>query len=83
MSGRTGTNADVINIARGGVKTALLSIPERNMHTQVEVVDLADIENTAKLIVGYILKKETELNPLKANDSMQNDEQNIDFEILM
>ena len=24
-----------------------------------------------------------ELNPLKANDSMQNDEQNIDFEILM
>lgn len=62
MSGRTGTNADVINIARGGVKTALLSIPERNMHTQVEVVDLADIENTAKLIVGYILKKETELD---------------------
>lgn len=62
MSGRTGTNADVINISRGGVKTALLSIPERNMHTQVEVVDLADVENTAKLIIGYILKKEAELD---------------------
>lgn len=62
MRGRTGTNADVINISRGGVKTALLSIPERNMHTQVEVIDLADVENTAKLIACYILKKEAELD---------------------
>lgn len=62
MSGRTGTNADVINISRGGVKTALLSIPERNMHTPVEVIDLSDVENTAKLIACYILKKEAELD---------------------
>lgn len=62
MPGRTGTNADHINISRGGVKTALLSIPLRSMHTAVEVIDTADVENTAKLIAAYILKKEVELS---------------------
>ena len=62
MSGRTGTNADQINISRGGVKTALLSIPLRYMHTQVEVIDTKDVEYTAELIAAYILKKEAELD---------------------
>ena len=62
MSGRTGTNADQINISRGGVKTALLSIPLRYMHTQVEVIDTKDVEYTADLIAAYILKKEAELD---------------------
>ena len=62
MPGRTGTNADHIQISRGGVKTALLSIPLRSMHTTVEVVDTADVENTAKLLAAYILKKEAELS---------------------
>lgn len=62
MSGKTGTNADQINISRGGVKTALLSIPLRHMHTQVEVIDARDVEYTADLIAAYILKKEAELD---------------------
>ena len=62
MGGRTGTNADNINIAKGGVKTALLSIPLRYMHTAVEIIDTADIDNTAKLIEEFILEKEAELN---------------------
>lgn len=60
MSGRTGTNADNINISRGGVRTALLSIPLRHMHTAVEVIDLGDVEYTAELIAAYVLKKEAE-----------------------
>ncbi len=52
----TGTNADSITICKSGIKTALVSIPQRNMHTQVEVVDISDIENTARLIAEYILK---------------------------
>lgn len=60
MGGRTGTNADVISNAGCGVKTALLSIPLRNMHTPVEVVDVLDVENTAKLIAAFILKKDGE-----------------------
>lgn len=62
MSGKTGTNADQINISRGGVKTALLSIPLRYMHTQVEVVDTRDVEHTAELIAAYVFKKEAELD---------------------
>ncbi len=62
MSGRTGTNADQINITRGGVRTALLSIPERSMHTAVEVIDTEDVDNTAKLLAAFILWKEASCN---------------------
>lgn len=62
MSGLTGTNADKFTVSKGGIKTALLSIPLRNMHTPVEVIDNEDINLTAKLISSYILKKEAELN---------------------
>ena len=57
MGGKTGTNCDEIQIAGKGVKTALLSIPLRNMHTAVEVCDLADIENTARLMAEYIIER--------------------------
>ena len=57
MGGRTGTNGDDIQVSGRGIKTALLSIPIRNMHTAVEVVDLADIENTARLMAEYIIER--------------------------
>lgn len=53
--GATGTNADAISSARGGVACGIISIPERNMHTQVEIIDLKDAENIAQLLVKYIL----------------------------
>ena len=37
-----------------GVKTAVVSIPQRYMHTQNEVISVADVDNTAKLIAEYI-----------------------------
>ncbi len=54
MGGSTGTNADVISVSGEGIKTALVSIPLRNMHTQAETVDLDDLENTARLIAEFI-----------------------------
>ena len=54
MGGLTGTDADAITVSKGGVKTVTLSIPERYMHTPVEVVSLEDCENTARLIAAYI-----------------------------
>lgn len=54
-AGRTGTNADHISTSKYGVKSTVLSIPQRNMHTQVEIVDIKDVENTAKLIAKYII----------------------------
>lgn len=52
----TGTNGDVISISKSGVKTALVSIPLRNMHTDVEVVSIDDLTNTCDLLEQYILK---------------------------
>ena len=60
MGGRTGTNADSINNTGKGVRTALLSVPLRYMHTGIEVINIDDIENTAKVIAEYLLKKEAE-----------------------
>lgn len=54
MGGTTGTNADDISVSRGGVRTGLLSIPLRNMHTAAEVVDTKDIENTARLLAEFV-----------------------------
>ena len=56
MGSLTGTNADEIMPSGCGVRTGLLSIPIRYMHTPVEVVDVYDIENTANLLFYYILK---------------------------
>lgn len=55
MNGRTGTNADYISISRNGVRTGLVSVPIRYMHTTVEVVDMCDIKNSSKLITKYIV----------------------------
>ncbi len=56
MGGRTGTNGDVISISKSGVKTGLVSIPLRNMHTDVEIIDIKDIENVCDLLERYVLK---------------------------
>lgn len=55
MAGRTGTNADEIQISRQGVAVATVSLPLRYMHTPVEAVDLRDMEHCAQLIADYIL----------------------------
>ena len=54
ISGATGTNADSIAVTKSGIKTSVISIPQRYMHTPNEVISLDDVENTAKLIFEYI-----------------------------
>ena len=55
MGGRTSTNADVISISKSGVKTGLISIPLRNMHTPNEVVDIEDICSVCDILEKYIM----------------------------
>lgn len=62
MGARTGTNADVISISGKGVKTALISVPLRYMHTANEVISTDDIHLTSKLVAEILLEKERELN---------------------
>lgn len=54
MSGSTSTDADKYSISRGGVKTALLSVPIRYMHTPAELCDIEDIASTARLICAFL-----------------------------
>ena len=54
MSGSSGTNAWPIQVSREGVATAVVSIPERYMHTPVEVVHRQDLEDTAKLLAAFV-----------------------------
>ena len=55
MGASTGTTVDAITSSKSGIPGGLLSIPLRNMHTPVEIVDVTDVENTAKLLALYIL----------------------------
>lgn len=52
--GPTGTDARAMQITRSGIPTLCLSIPLRYMHTSVEIVDMRDIKNTAKLLAFFI-----------------------------
>ena len=54
--GGTGTDANALQLTRSGVATALISIPNRYMHTPVEVVSLADLESSAKLVAETVLR---------------------------
>jgi len=61
----TGTDANVMQISRAGMATALLSVPLRYMHTPNELLSLADLENTAKLLAAFCakLKKGQDFTP--------------------
>ena len=56
----TGTDADAIHLSRGGVPTALVSIPIRYMHSPVELVQLDDVEACARLIAAAALRLQRE-----------------------
>ncbi len=45
-----GTDTATMQLSRNGVATALISIPNRYMHTQVELCDLRDVEGAIKLL---------------------------------
>jgi endoglucanase len=56
----TGTDADAVHLSRGGVPTALVSIPIRYMHSPVELVQLEDVDACARLIAAAALRLDGE-----------------------
>lgn len=50
----TGTDANVIQLSRGGVATGLIGIPLRYMHNPCEMLALEDLENTVKLLTAFV-----------------------------
>jgi endoglucanase len=61
-SSSTGTDTDVIFRTRGGIPSALVSLPDRYMHSPVEVVSLKDLEQIPQLLAAFArsLKKNEE-----------------------
>ncbi len=58
MPGKSGTDAELMQTAAGGIPTGVLSIPLRYMHTPVELVSIGDIEAAGKLLAAFVLHLE-------------------------
>ncbi len=54
MSSTSGTDTDAIFWTRGGIASALISLPNRYMHSPVEVVSLKDLELIPQLMAGFV-----------------------------
>jgi len=55
MSSTSGTDTDAIFWTRGGIASALISLPNRYMHSPVELVSLKDLELIPELLAGFAL----------------------------
>jgi endoglucanase len=49
----TGTDANAMQLTRDGVATGLVGIPNRYMHSPVEVVSLDDLDRAARLLAEF------------------------------
>lgn len=54
------TDADAIQLTLEGIPTMVLSIPERYMHTPVEVVALKDIQRAGRLLAEFVASLEAD-----------------------
>jgi putative aminopeptidase FrvX len=54
----TGTDANAIQLSRGGKAAALVSVPLRYMHTPVEALSLADVEAAIELLATFVMRLE-------------------------
>ena len=54
----TGTDARMIQVASTGIRTSLISIPCRYMHTPCEMVSLADADSAIALLTEFLRHRE-------------------------
>ena len=54
VSRRSSTTADMLQVSRAGVPTALISLPLRYMHSPNELVNLRDMEAVATLLCAFL-----------------------------
>ena len=53
---RTGTDADAFYTSRGGIPSVNVGLPNRYMHTPVEVIDESDLYAMADLLAGFAVR---------------------------
>jgi tetrahedral aminopeptidase len=55
-SGKAAPNdSNALQINRAGVAAGLVSLPNRYMHSAVEVISLDDIDRSADLLAGFVV----------------------------
>jgi putative aminopeptidase FrvX len=61
-----GNDANAMQLARGGVATAGIGIPNRYMHTQAEVCSYKDIEGAIKILSQFVgsINAKTDFRPI-------------------
>ncbi|GCE11310.1 M42 family metallopeptidase [Tengunoibacter tsumagoiensis] len=62
QASHTGTDADMIQVTRAGVATAVVSIPCRYMHTGSETVSLKDMAEISDLLTRFVLALDAHTN---------------------
>jgi endoglucanase len=62
----TGTDGNAMQLNRGGMAVGIVGVPLRYMHTPVEVLELVDVENCARLMAAYCrtVRPDTDFIPL-------------------
>ncbi len=65
LSRASGTDANSLQVSRAGVATGLVSIPNRYMHSAVEMVSLDDLDRAADLLAEFAvgLAADTDMTP--------------------
>ncbi len=58
----TGTDANAMQLSRGGTATALIGVPNRYMHSPVEMISLKDAELCSKVIAEWICTASPKMN---------------------
>jgi putative aminopeptidase FrvX len=53
MSSTSGTDTDAIFWTRGGIASGLISLPNRYMHSPVEIISLKDLEMIPELLAAF------------------------------
>ena len=53
ISSTSGTDTDAVFWTRGGIPSGLISLPNRYMHSPVEVVSLKDLEQIPQVMAGF------------------------------
>ena len=72
--GGTGTDANAMQVSRGGMATGILGVALRYMHTPCELLSLTDVEDCARLMAAYCkgVKPDTDFTPNLAHAGIQN-----------
>ncbi len=60
VSATSGTDADAIFWTRGGIPCSLISLPNRYMHSPVEMISLTDLEQIPKILAGFAVSVKRE-----------------------